>query len=49
MSNFLFYALAFALLLGVLIIAHEYGHYFVARCAGVRFSSWRTIQRPSLT
>lgn len=36
MSNFLFYLAAFALVLGVLIIAHEYGHYFVARCAGVK-------------
>jgi regulator of sigma E protease len=36
MSNFLFYVAAFALVLGVLIIAHEYGHYFVARCAGVK-------------
>ena len=36
MSNFLFYVAAFALVLGVLIIAHELGHYFVARCAGVK-------------
>lgn len=36
MSNFLFYAAAFALVLGVLIIAHEFGHYLVARCAGVK-------------
>jgi regulator of sigma E protease len=36
MSNFLFYALAFALLLGVLIVVHEFGHYAVARLAGVK-------------
>lgn len=36
MSSFLFYAAAFALVLGVLIIAHEFGHYLVARCAGVK-------------
>ena len=36
MSNFLFYVAAFALILGVLIIAHEFGHYLVARCAGVK-------------
>lgn len=36
MNDFLFYALAFALLLGVLIIVHEFGHYVVARLAGVK-------------
>jgi regulator of sigma E protease len=36
MSNFLFYAAAFALLLGVLIVVHEFGHYVVARLAGVK-------------
>lgn len=36
MNDFLFYALAFALLLGVLIIVHEFGHYLVARLAGVK-------------
>ena len=36
MSNFLYYLAAFALVLGVLIIVHEYGHYLVARCAGVK-------------
>jgi regulator of sigma E protease len=36
MSNFLFYVAAFALVLGVLIVAHEFGHYFVARCVGVK-------------
>ena len=36
MSNFFFYLGAFALLLGLLIVVHELGHYFVARLAGVR-------------
>jgi regulator of sigma E protease len=36
MDDFLFYALAFALLLGVLIIVHEFGHYLIARMAGVK-------------
>ncbi len=36
MSNFLYYLAAFALVLGVLIIVHEYGHYLVARLAGVK-------------
>ena len=36
MSNFLFYAAAFAVLLGVLIVVHEFGHYLVARWAGVK-------------
>ena len=36
MSGFLFYALAFLLLLGVLIIVHEFGHYLVARAVGVK-------------
>ncbi|MDR2111949.1 MAG: RIP metalloprotease RseP [Candidatus Accumulibacter sp.] len=36
MNNFLLYALAFALLLGVLIIVHEFGHYALARLAGVK-------------
>ena len=36
MSNFLYYLAAFALVLGVLIVVHEYGHYLVARCAGVK-------------
>jgi regulator of sigma E protease len=36
MSDFLFYALAFALLLGVLIIVHEFGHYALARLVGVK-------------
>ncbi len=36
MSNFLYYLAAFALVLGVLIIVHEYGHYIVARWVGVK-------------
>ena len=36
MSNFFYYLAAFALVLGVLIIVHEYGHYLVARCVGVK-------------
>jgi len=35
-SNFLFYLAAFALILGVLIIVHEFGHYSVARWCGVK-------------
>jgi regulator of sigma E protease len=35
-SNFFFYLAAFALVLGVLIVVHEYGHYFVARRCGVK-------------
>ncbi len=36
MNDFVFYALAFAILLGVLIIVHEFGHYLVARLCGVK-------------
>jgi regulator of sigma E protease len=36
MNDFLFYMLAFALLLGVLILVHELGHYLLARMAGVK-------------
>ena len=36
MSNFLYYAAAFAIVLGVLIVVHEYGHYLVARLCGVK-------------
>lgn len=35
-GNFLFYLGAFALALGVLIVVHELGHYFVARICGVK-------------
>jgi len=36
MSNFFYYLAAFALVLGVLIVVHEFGHYIVARCVGVK-------------
>ena len=36
MNNFLYYLAAFALVLGILFIVHEFGHYFVARRAGVK-------------
>ena len=36
MSNFLYYLAAFAVVLGVLIVVHEYGHYRVARLCGVK-------------
>ena len=36
MNNFLFYLAAFALLLGLLIVVHEFGHYAAARWAGVK-------------
>ena len=36
MNDFLSYALAFAVLLGVLIIVHEFGHFLVARMCGVK-------------
>lgn len=35
-GNFLFYLGAFVLVLGVLIVVHELGHYFVARLCGVK-------------
>ena len=36
MSNFLYYLAAFALVLGVLVFVHEYGHYLAARFVGVK-------------
>jgi len=36
MSGFFYYLVAFALILGVLVIVHEYGHYIVARSLGVK-------------
>ncbi len=36
MSGFLHYALSFLLLLGLLIVVHEFGHYLVARWMGVK-------------
>jgi len=35
-SGFLYYLAAFALVLGVLVVVHEYGHYLAARWAGVK-------------
>ena len=36
MNDFAYYALAFLLLLGLLIFVHELGHYLVARWVGVK-------------
>lgn len=36
MTNFLFYLAAFAVVLGILIVVHELGHYWVARLCGVK-------------
>ena len=36
MSNFLYYLAAFGLVIGILVVVHEFGHYLVARWAGVR-------------
>jgi regulator of sigma E protease len=36
MSGFLFYLAAFALVLGILVVVHEFGHYLAARWAGVK-------------
>ena len=36
MSNFIYYSAAFALVIGVLVFVHEFGHYFVARLLGVK-------------
>lgn len=36
MSEFLHYLIAFAVVLGVLIVVHEYGHFKVARLCGVK-------------
>lgn len=36
MNDFLYYLVAFALALGTLIVVHEFGHYLVARWAGVK-------------
>ena len=36
MTNFLFYLAAFAVVIGVLVVVHEYGHYAVARLCGVK-------------
>ncbi|KFB73196.1 MAG: RIP metalloprotease RseP [Candidatus Accumulibacter phosphatis] len=36
MSGFFYYLAAFALVLGILVIFHEFGHYLAARWAGVK-------------
>ena len=36
MSEFIDYVVAFAVLLGLLIVVHEFGHYLVARLCGVK-------------
>ena len=36
MSNFLFYLLAFVVVIGVLVTVHEFGHYLAARWCGVK-------------
>lgn len=36
MSGFLYYLAAFALVLGILVVVHEFGHYLVARWVGVK-------------
>jgi len=36
MSGFLYYLVAFAVVLGILVIVHEFGHYLAARWVGVR-------------
>ena len=36
MSSFLFYLAAFVVVLGVLIVFHEFGHYLAARLCGVK-------------
>ena len=36
MSNFLYYLAAFAVVLGVLVVVHEFGHYLAARWVGVK-------------
>ena len=35
-SGFLYYLAAFALVLGILVVVHEFGHYLAARWAGVK-------------
>lgn len=36
MSNFAFYSAAFLLVIGVLVVIHEFGHYLAARYCGVK-------------
>ena len=48
MSNFLYYLAAFAVVLGILIIVHEYGHYLAARWVGVKVLRFSVGFGPSL-
>ncbi len=36
MSGFLYYLAAFAVVLGILVVVHEFGHYLAARWAGIK-------------
>ncbi|MBL8394906.1 MAG: RIP metalloprotease RseP [Candidatus Accumulibacter sp.] len=36
MNGFLYYLVAFAVVIGILVIVHEFGHYLAARWAGVK-------------
>ena len=36
MIDFIYYIVAFVVALGILIVVHEYGHYWVARRLGVK-------------
>jgi regulator of sigma E protease len=36
MNSFLYYLVAFAVALGILVVVHEFGHYLAARWAGVK-------------
>ncbi|MEK7697333.1 MAG: site-2 protease family protein, partial [Pseudomonadota bacterium] len=36
MIDFIYYIVAFVVALGILIVVHEYGHYWVARRCGVK-------------
>ena len=36
MNSFLYYFVAFAVALGILVVVHEFGHYLAARWAGVK-------------
>ncbi len=50
MSDFLYYLVAFGVLLGLLIVVHELGHYLVARWVGVKVLRFSVgFGRPLLT
>lgn len=48
MSQFLFYLLAFLLVIGILVVIHELGHYLVARWCGVRILCFSVGFGPTL-